>query len=120
MAKMGRPRKEIDRKSFEGLCAIQCTIQEVCDFFEITDKTLNSWCRREYGTTFSEVFRQKRNKGRISLRRAGFELAQKNPSVHIFYAKNFLGMTDNAEIVDTTALDKLDNILEGIENGSEQ
>ena len=95
---MGRPKKQIDQKTFEGLCGIQCTQSEICDFFDITDKTLNSWCKRTYGESFSEVFNKKRNKGKISLRRAGFELAKKNPSVHIFYCKNFLGMSDKQEI----------------------
>lgn len=99
MAKMGRPKKVIDKNNFESLCGMQCTLEEVCDFFGVTDKTLNSWCKREYGTTFSEVFRQKRNIGKISLRRHGFELAKKVPSVHIFYAKNYLGMSDKVEIV---------------------
>lgn len=94
---MARPRKEINKKSFESLCAIQCTQEEICQFFDVTDKTLNGWCRRTYGKRFSEVFAIKRGAGRISLRRAGFEMAKKNPTVHIFYAKNFLGMTDRIE-----------------------
>lgn len=105
MAKMGRPRKEIDQKAFERLCGIQCTHEEVCLFFDVTDKTLNSWCRRTYGKTFSGVFAQKRGVGRISLRRAGFKLAKKNPSVHIFYAKNYLGMTDRQEQIITAVED---------------
>lgn len=94
---MARPRKEIDQKTFEGLCGIQCTQEEICDFFDVTDKTLTTWCRRTYGESFSEVFSKKRGVGKISLRRAGFEMAKKNASVHIFYAKNFLGMTDRTE-----------------------
>lgn len=117
---MARPQKEIDKKMFEGLCGIQCTQEEICNVLDVSDKTLQSWCRKTYGEGFSEVFAKKRNVGKISLRRAGFELAKKNAAVHIFYAKNFLGMTDQPSLVDVTALDKLDDILEGIENGSEQ
>ena len=94
---MARPRKEIDKKTFESLCGIQCTMEEICDVFDVTDKTLTTWCKRTYGKSFSEVFAQKRNIGKISLRRSGFQMAQHNPSVHIFYAKNFLGMTDKVE-----------------------
>lgn len=111
---MARPRKEIDKKNFESLCAIQCTQEEICQFFDVTDKTLSSWCRRTYGKRFSEVFAIKRGYGRISLRRAGFEMAKKNPSVHIFYAKNFLGMTDrieqiNLDVEDLTPLASMIN-----------
>lgn len=109
---MARPKKQIDQKTFEGLCGIQCTQGEICDFFDITDKTLTAWCKRTYGESFSEVFNKKRNKGKISLRRAGFELAKKNPAVHIFYCKNFLGMSDRQEI--TTTLDAKDNFIEAL------
>ena len=96
---MARPKKEIDQKAFESLCGIQCTYEEICDFFDVTDKTLNRWCRETYGKRFSDVFRAKRGVGKISLRRSGFEMAKKNPAVHIFYAKNFLGMTDKQDVV---------------------
>lgn len=109
---MARPKKQIDQKTFEGLCGIQCTQSEICDFFDITDKTLNSWCKRTYGESFSEVFDKKRSKGKISLRRAGFELAKKNPAVHIFYCKNFLGMTDKQDV--TTTIDAKDNFIEAL------
>lgn len=95
--KMGRPTKNIDKEQFEKLCGMQCTYEEICDWFDVTDKTLNAWCKKTYNATFSDVFRQKRNMGRISLRRSGYELAKHNPAVHIFYAKNFLGMTDKTE-----------------------
>lgn len=109
---MARPKKQIDQKTFEGLCGIQCTQSEICDFFDITDKTLNSWCRRTYGESFSEVFNKKRSKGKISLRRAGFELAKKNSAVHIFYCKNFLGMTDKQDV--TATIDAKDNFIEAL------
>ena len=82
--KMGRPKKNIDKEQFEKLCGMQCTLEEVCDWFDVQDDTLNRWCKTTYGRTFSEVFKQKRNMGRISLRRSGYELAKHNPAVHIF------------------------------------
>lgn len=95
--KMGRPPKIIDKEEFEKLCAMQCTLLEICAWFNVQDDTLNTWCKKTYGTTFSEVFKQKRGIGKITLRRSGFRMAQTNPTVHIFYAKNFLGMTDKQE-----------------------
>ena len=59
MAKMGAPKKEIDKKDFENLCALQCTQKEICSFFDITDKTLNRWCKDTYGLTYSDVYPQK-------------------------------------------------------------
>lgn len=95
--KGGRPRAKINQKQFESLCAIQCTKAEVCAVLDVTEKTLEKWVQETYGAGFSQVFNQKRELGKASLRRAGFQLAQKNASVHIFYAKNHLGMTDTIE-----------------------
>lgn len=92
---MARPCKEIDIKAFENLCGLQCTKDEICAFFEVTDKTLENWCKRTYKTGFSDVFRQKRGKGKISLRRAQFRLAGKNASMAIFLGKQYLGQSDH-------------------------
>ena len=92
--KMGRPKKEIDQKAFEGLCGLQCTKDEICEFLEISSKTLNKWCKEIYKQTFSLVFAKKGVTGRISHRRAGFKLAKTNAAVWIFLAKNMLGMKD--------------------------
>lgn len=91
---MARPRKEINQSQFESLCGLQCTKQEICDFFGLTDKTLESWCKRTYKAGFSEVFRQKRGKGKVSLRRTQWQLAEKNASMAIFLGKQYLGQRD--------------------------
>ena len=100
VVKKGRPRKEIDKRTFENLCAIQSTITEMCAVFECDDMTLNHWCRREYGATFSEIFKEKRCKGFISLRRAQFQKAieEKNTAMLIFLGKNWLGQSDRQEV----------------------
>lgn len=91
---MGRPRKNIDKNQFENLCGMQCTEEEICSWFDVTDKTLNSWCKRTYKMNFSEVFRQKRGKGKISLRRTQFRLAEKSAAMAIFLGKQYLGQRD--------------------------
>ena len=94
---MARPKKEIDKKIFENLCGLQCTKGEICYALDVTDKTLESWCRRTYGAGFSEVFSQKRGHGKISLRRAQFELAKKNAAMAIWLGKQYLGQTEAGE-----------------------
>lgn len=101
---MARPRKEIDQKQFENLCTLQCTLDEFCGWFNVTDKTLDSWCKRTYGKHFSEVFREKRGTGKISLRRAQFQLAQTNATMAIWLGKQYLGQRDQIET--TVAIDK--------------
>lgn len=100
---VGRPRKELDKKDFESLLIIQCSLEEVTAFFDnklggCSEDTVERWCKRTYGEKFADVAAKKRALGRIGIRRAGIELAKKNAAVHIFYCKNYLGMTDKAEI----------------------
>ena len=102
----------IDKKQFENLCGLQCTLLEICDFFDVEDDTLNSWCKKTYGTTFSEVFKQKRGKGQISLRRMQWKLAEKNPTMAIFLGKQYLGQKDKIEYTD----DGMKSINENINN----
>lgn len=91
---MARPRKEIDQKQFENLCGLQCTLEEICGWFDVTDKTLESWCKRTYNASFSDVFKQKRGTGKISLRRAQFRLAEKNANMAIWLGKQYLLQTE--------------------------
>lgn len=102
MAKMGRPRKEINKTEFEKLCFLQCTEREVCSWFDVSDETLNKWCKENYdGRTFLGVFKEKRENGLISLRRTQFQLAEKSPAMAIFLGKNLLGQTDKMEQTQT-------------------
>ena len=98
MAQMGRPRKQIDKTEFEKLCFLQCTEREFCSWFDVSDETLNKWCKENYdGRTFLAVFKEKRENGLISLRRTQFQLAEKSPAMAIFLGKNLLGQTDKME-----------------------
>lgn len=94
---MARPRKEIDQRQFENLCGLQCTKEEICGFFGLTDKTLETWCKRTYKAGFSEVFRLKRGAGKISLRRSQFRLAESSANMAIWLGKQYLGQKDCPE-----------------------
>lgn len=111
---MARPRKEIDQKNFESLCGLQCTKEEICSFFDVTDKTLESWCKRTYKAGFSEIFKQKRGKGKISLRRNQFRLAEKNANMAIWLGKQYLGQKDNIDVTSDEVIKKLDDVLKDI------
>lgn len=94
-------RAEINQNEFEKLCGLQCTYLEICEWFHVTDKTLNSWCKRTYKKTFSEVFKEKRGLGKISLRRMQFRLAETSPAMAIFLGKNYLGQSDKLDVRNT-------------------
>lgn len=111
---MARPRKEIDKKQFESLCGLQCTREEVCAFFEISEKTLDAWCKRTYRQSFSLVFSQKRSKGKISLRRSQFQLAEKNANMAIWLGKQYLGQREPDSKTDGKPPEAENNLLDAI------
>ena len=111
--KGGRPLKQIPQDEFEKLCALQCTKEEICGFFNTTDKTLESWCKRTYKKGFSEIFREKRGTGKISLRRMQFQLAKKSAAMAIFLGKNWLGQTDKGQGTEDVENDGFMDALKG-------
>jgi hypothetical protein len=122
MARTGRPPKEIDQKQFENLCGLQCTLEEICGWFDVCSDTLETWCKRTYERSFSEVFAQKRGAGKISLRRSQWRLAEKNATMAIFLGKQFLGQRDNVDVNvtnnDGMPLDELETMVIGFDAGS--
>ena len=109
----GRPRKDIDKSNFEKLCALFCTLDEIAGFFDCSEDTIERWCKREYKQSFAEISAKKRGLGKISLRRSGLELAKKNAAVHIFYCKNYLGMTDSVAI-ESKSNGQLADLIDGL------
>ena len=115
---MARPIIELDQEQFEKLCELQCTKLEICGWFRITDKTLENWVKRTYKRGFSEVYAEKKGVGLIALRRAQFQLAQKNAAMAIFLGKNYLGQRDSLEFEDKESIARLDEILKGMKDAS--
>ena len=103
---VGRPRKEIDKKEFEKLCGLQCTVEEIAAWFECSVDTIERWCEREYGQNFADVFSEKRSYGKISLRRTQWQLAEKNATMAIFLGKNYLGQRDAVDMAVEMSTDR--------------
>jgi len=112
--RMGRPKKEIDKDVFEGLCGIQCTMDDICNVFDITRKTLERWCKDTYKDTFYTVFKQKRAGGVVSLRKTGFKLAETSAAVWIFHSKNLMGWKDQPDPVGEKPEDTAKSIRDAI------
>ncbi len=94
----GRPKKPIDWKEAEKLCALQCSQVEIADWFHVSVDTLARRLKEEKGVSFAEFFTLHRVQGKIALRRNLFKLSEKYPQAAIFLAKNWLGMADKQEI----------------------
>lgn len=97
MAKGQKKQKQdtINAINFEGMCFIQCTKEEICNIFKVSDDTLTRWCKNEYGLNFEEAYKKFSSGGKMSLRRNMFKQAEKNPTMAIWLSKQHLGMRDS-------------------------
>ncbi len=97
----GRPKIEWRDKefsTFEALCGIHCTEQDICSVMNVTDKTLNKILKKKYKMNFSECFKRFSANGRISLRKKQFEVAKAgNVTMLIWLGKQHLGQADRIE-----------------------
>ncbi len=95
---MSRQRIDIDKDKFEHLLTLQCTKQDVCQHFRCSHDTVESWCKRTYKKTFSDVADDFHADGRVSLRRIQYAIAESgNASMAIHLGKQYLGQTDKTE-----------------------
>lgn len=118
MAKMGRPRKEINQSEFEKLCSILCTQEEIANFFDCSTDTINRWCQKTYKETFAVAYKKLCVNGKISLRRNAFVLSQKNAAMCIFLLKNLLGFRDVAEIETEHSKEQFESFLNALSVGA--
>lgn len=116
----GRPQKEIDKKIFENLCGLQCTLEEIAGVFDCSVDTIERWCKREYRETFAEVYKKHSAKGKMSLRRTQFKLAEKSAAMAIFLGKNYLGQKDSFIETDEQTLQAVGEALVKIKRAAEQ
>ena len=98
-AKGGIFGNNIDKATFEKLCALMCTEQEIMGFFRVKTDTLLRFIKQEYGAdqTFRSIFPILSANGKISLRRNQFELSKTNSSMAIFLGKQWLGQREYVE-----------------------
>lgn len=117
----GRPPREFDPTILEGLCAIQCTQEEIERTFKTDIRTLNGWCERSYGESFSEIYKRFSAEGKASLRRNQFNQSRKNASMAIWLGKQWLGQREaptEEKGFDSKLAHLLDRLL-SVENSAE-
>lgn len=99
----------INQDQFESLCAIQCTEEEICAIFKCNTDTLCSWCKATYGKNFSEIFKEKRQFGKTSLRRMQWKTAEKgNVTMQIWLGKQLLDQREPEQEIEHN-IGKVDN-----------
>ncbi len=89
---MAPPEAKIDLVELEKLCSLQCTDEEIAAFFGVSTRTIE---RRRRVQKYADVMDRAKAKGRVSVRRHLFRLANAgNIAAAIFLAKNLLGYRD--------------------------
>lgn len=107
----GRPQKPINWKTFENLCNVVCTPEEIASILEIGKATLYDRVSKEYGEDFPTVYKRLTDGKRSSLRRTQFKQAESNCSMAIWLGKQYLGQREPDPISKEPPNDK-DNDLE--------
>lgn len=74
-------QRELDRRQFESLCGMQCSVEELYGWFGCDEATLNTWCVDTYGEDFRSAFDRLAMMGRIAPRRDQVAAAKKNVSM---------------------------------------
>jgi hypothetical protein len=89
MAKVGRPKIQLDYELIEKLAGIMCTQEEIASFVGCSVDTL------QRDEKFSGIYKNGLDSGKMSLRRKQWKLADKNAAMAIFLGKQYLGQRDN-------------------------
>lgn len=100
--KDGRPKKVIDWVTFDKLCALHCTAEEIASILGISTDTLDRELKAQ-GVTFAERYKEKSAHGKISLRRRQYEAAMKGDrTMMIWLGKQWLNQSEKQEVHSTT------------------
>ncbi len=95
----GRPRKEIDLDKVKEWVEFQATAEEIAGKLDISVDTLDLRLKDAGYDNFTDFFKKHSGTGKISLRRAQYQLAiqDKNPTMQVWLGKQYLGQKDKIE-----------------------
>ena len=96
--KMGRPLINISIEEYEKSCPSQCTEEEIAGWYKCSIDTIEKFCKRTYKKTFADIYKTLSSKGKMSLRRYQFKIAENNPTMAIWLGKQYLGQRDLQEV----------------------
>lgn len=113
---MARPRVEIDPKTFQGLCGIHCTLEEIASVCDCSEDTIERWCLRELKMSFADAYKKYSAGGNASLRRIQFKQAEHNVTMAIWLGKQWLNQTDVVEARMPTAESAIEQIAKSLLN----
>lgn len=96
----GRPYKKINeegKRIATLLAGLMCTDEEIASELDMSCDCLHNPNNKE---AFEECKEKGQSRGKTSLRRYQFKLAEKNANMAIWLGKQYLGQRDNIEVQD--------------------
>lgn len=112
-------KNKIDKTTFEKLCGVWCTLDEIAGIFDVSEDTIERWCQDTYKTTFADIYKRKSSVGKVSLRRMQYDSAKKgNVTMQIWLGKQQLGQREQMEVTNEKEINKVSELLEKIEKGA--
>lgn len=113
----GSPRLILNEKGkdmIEKLSMLMCTDEEIASVLEVSVDTLTNKNNKD---AFSEFKLKGQAKGKMSLRRYQFKLAEKSAAMAIFLGKQYLGQKDKIETFNNSEINaNISNIADLINN----
>lgn len=114
---MGRPKKEFDDRQWaqvDGMCAIQCTGEEIASVMDVDYDTLDRLCKDTWGVRFSEYFKRKSDKGKMSLRRLQWKSAEAgNVTMQIWLGRQMLDQKERTETESIGRIEVVGDVPDG-------
>ncbi len=100
MAKMGRPRKEIDQTLLENYLKLYPTEAELSHLMNCDIDTLAKYIKKTYGVTFPELRDKMFTATKTAIKRAQFKKAieGENPTMLIWVGKQYLSQSDQIKL----------------------
>lgn len=103
--KKGVIGNDIKKESFEALCKLMCTKQEILSVLGVSESTLDAWVKITYNDTCVSTINALACGGKVKLRQIQMEQAEKNPVMAIWLGKQYLGQTDKVENNNTNKIE---------------
>ena len=101
MAKTGRPpeaTKKIDKEELEKLLRLHPSKKDVCDWFDVSESTVDRFCRTEFNNSFDELRDKRAVQTRMAIKRMQIEMALKGDRVMLIWmGKQMLGQVEKTQ-----------------------
>lgn len=120
MAKKKVTEELIDKAKFESLVHLGLTTEELYTFFMVSNGALMQWIKLVYKTRSPLVLLKKmRVEGKVDFLVKQRKLAERNPSMSIWFGKNYYDQKDSKEEAEAHDFEDLNPLVELLKEDDE-